>query len=216
MEDNMITTKIPPPKTTALNFGLGFSEELGVKIKGDVFGVLQNEDGSEEVVLDQSNIYTLDGGVLASILFSKNLGVGWTRGLDMLIVGTGASGSTASPDIADYRQRKINTPLYRKGFSSVVYRNSDGTLATVPTNIVDFTTTFESADAVGALTEMGLVATKTGVGNTSFGDQVNESFPTRTLTEDISAKDILVNYLTFPVINKPSGAILAITWRLTF
>lgn len=213
----MITTKIPPPKTTAVNFGLGLSEEVGIKVKGDVFGVLQHKDGREEIVLDKSNVYTLDGGILAAILFSKDLGGGFGRGIDMLAVGTGASGSSASPDIADYRQRKLNTPLFRKTFTSVVYRNTDGSLASVPTNIVDFTTTFESADAVGALTEMGLVCTLTGVGNTDFNAQVPEDFPARdAITEDVKEHDILINYLTFPVINKPSGAVLAITWRLTF
>lgn len=213
----MISTKIPPPKTTAVNFGLGFEDDLGIKVKGDVFGVLQYEDGREEIVLDKSNVYTLDGGILAAILFSRNLGAGFARGVDMLAVGTGASGSSASPDIADYRQRKINVPLFRKTFTSVVYRNSDGSLANVPTNIVDFTTTFESADAVGALTEMGLMCTVSGVsGGSAEFSQLADVFPSRDLTTDITGSDILVNYLTFPVINKPSGAILAITWRLTF
>lgn len=214
----MISTKIPPPKTTAVNFGFGFNENIGVKVKGDVFGVLQYEEGLEEIVLDKSNVYTLDGGILAAILFSKNLGAGFARGIDMLAVGTGASGSSASPDIADFRQRKINTPLFRKTFTSRVYRKPNGDLSTVPTNIVDFTTTFESADAVGALTEMGLVCTLSGVsGGTAEFNQINEAFPSRDVENtDITGSDILVNYLTFPVINKPSGAILAITWRLTF
>jgi hypothetical protein len=219
----MITTKIPPPKTTSVNFGFGFSDNVGIKIKGDVFGILKYADDTEEIVLDKSNIYTLDGGVAAAILFSKHLGLGWSKGIDMLAVGTGASGSSASPDIADYRQRKINTPLYRKGFTSVIYRKPDGTISEdgsknpIPTNIVDFTTTFESTDAVGALTEMGLVCTKTGTGNDSSDfDQLGDVFPARDLTVDVTTKDILINYLTFPVINKPSGAILAITWRLTF
>ena len=213
----MISTKIPPPKTTAVNFGLGFEDDLGIKVKGDVFGVLQYEDGREEIVLDKSNVYTLDGGILAAILFSRNLGAGFARGVDMLAVGTGASGSSASPDIADYRQRKINVPLFRKTFTSVLYRNADGSLASVPTNIVDFTTTFESADAVGALTEMGLMCTVSGVsGGSAEFSQLADVFPSRDLSTDITGSDILVNYLTFPVINKPSGAILAITWRLTF
>ena len=213
----MISTKIPPPKTTAVNFGLGFEDNLEIKVKGDVFGVLQYEDGREEIVLDKSNVYTLDGGILAAVLFSRNLGAGFTRGIDMLAVGTGASGSSASPDIADYRQRNINVPLFRKTFTSVVYRNADGSLASVPTNIVDFTTTFESADAVGALTEMGLMCSLSGVsGGSAEFSQLADVFPNRELTTDITGSDILVNYLTFPVINKPSGAILAITWRLTF
>ncbi len=213
----MISTKIPPPKTTNINFGLGLTENIGVKVKGDVFGVLQYADGREEIVLDKSNVYTLDGGILAAVLFSKNLGGNFNRGIDMLAVGTGASGSSASPDIADYRQRKLNTPLFRKTFSSRVYRNTDGSISGVPTNIVDFTTTFESADAVGALTEMGLMCTLSGTGeNPSDFNQSTDNFPTRTLTNDITTSDILVNYLTFPVINKPSGAVLSITWRLTF
>jgi hypothetical protein len=213
----MITTKIPPPRTTAVNFGFGFEETLGVKVKGDVFGVLQYENGKEEIVLDKSNVYTLDGGILAAILFSNDLGSGFARGIDMLAVGTGASGSSASPDIADYRQRSINTPLFRKGFTSRVYRKPDGSQSTVPTNIVDFTTTFESSDAVGALTEMGLMCTFSGVtGGPAEFSQLGDTFPNRDLNTDIKGSDILVNYLTFPVINKPSGAILAITWRLTF
>jgi len=223
MEEIMISTKIPPPKTTAINFGLGFEDKLGIKVKGDVFGVLQYENGKEEIVLDKSNVYTLDGGILAAILFSKDLGAGFARGIDMLAVGTGASGSSASPDIADYRQRSINTPLFRKGFTSRVYRTQDGSISKdindnpIPTNIVDFTTTFESADAVGALTEMGLMCTLSGVsGGPAEFNQLQDVFPTRDLESKISEYDILVNYLTFPVINKPSGAILAITWRLTF
>lgn len=217
MEENMISSKIPPPRTTAVNFGLGFEDKLGIKVKGDVFGVIRYEDGREEIVLDKSNVYTLDGGILAAVLFSKNLGAGFTRGIDMLAVGTGASGSTASPDIADYRQRKINVPLFRKTFTSRVYRKPNGDSSTVPTNIVDFTTTFESADAVGALTEMGLMCSLSGVsGGSAEFSQLTDVFPDRDLTTDITGSDILVNYLTFPVINKPSGAILAITWRLTF
>ena len=112
MEENMISTKIPPPKTTAVNFGFGFEDKLGIKVRGDVFGVLQYDDGREEIVLDKSNVYTLDGGILAALLFSRNLGAGFARGIDMLAVGTGASGSSASPDIADFRQRKINDRIW--------------------------------------------------------------------------------------------------------
>jgi len=222
MEDNMIKSQIPAPKTSAIQFGLGFSE-LGVKVKGDVFGVLIHADGSEEVVLDKSNIYTLDGGVLAALLFS---GDARARAIDMLGVGTGASGNAQSPDVADNRQRRLQTPLYRKEFSTPIFRTSSGAISedddgnSIPTNIVDFTTTFEASEAVGALTEMGLLSTSSGVEGSVF-DPVQESgsdvvFPSRDTTIDITEYDVLVNYLTFPVINKPNGSVLAITWRLTF
>jgi hypothetical protein len=45
---------------------------------------------------------------------------------------------------------------------------------------------------------------------------VLDVFPARDTTVDLNDFDVLVNYLTFPVINKPNGSVLAITWRLTF
>jgi hypothetical protein len=35
-------------------------------------------------------------------------------------------------------------------------------------------------------------------------------------TVDMTGKDTLVNYLTFPVINKPATSTLTWVWRLTF
>ena len=217
----MIKSKINPPSTTALNFGLGFSEQATLRVKGDVFGVLSFE-GQDEVVIDQSNIYTLDGGVLAALLFSNHLGQGNTRFINTLAVGTGASGSAQSPDTPDYHQRALNSPLYKKTFSSVTYRNADGTLSVdgttpIPTNIVDFTATFEASEAVGALNEMGLMAaTNTSSSPASFVSNPNNFPLERDTTIDVRDYDVLINYLTFPVINKPNGAVLAITWRLTF
>lgn len=219
----MIKTKIPAPKTTAIAFGLSFPEPLGIRVKGDVFAVLQHSDGSEEVVLDKSNIYTLDGGVLAALLFS---GDSRSRPIDMLAVGTGASGNAQAPDVADNRQRRLQVPLYRKAFSEPIYRTPTGEISQdesntpVPTNIVDFTTTFEASEAVGALTEMGLMSTSDGVEGSVFNpvqeDGSDVVFPSRDTSVILTDYDILANYLTFPVINKPNGSVLAITWRLTF
>jgi hypothetical protein len=216
----MIKSRITPPRTSAFNLGFGF-KEAQIQVRGDVFATLTSPSGDEEIVIDKSNIYTLDGGVLAAILFSNNAGAGNARFVNMLSVGTGASGSQQSPDIPDYQQRGLNSPLYKKTFSSVLYRKADGSLSEdgngnpIPTNIVDFTTTFESAEAVGALTEMGLVSSLNET-PTGFVSNPNNFPQDRDITENINAYDTLVNYLTFPVINKPNGAILAITWRLTF
>lgn len=199
-----ISDKINPPKTTALSFGLAFNEEIQSRVRGDVRIEL---DGV--TVLERTNIYTLDGGVLAAMLFS-----GVSRPLNMLAVGTGASGSSSSPDLADNRQRKLNAELIRKNFSSTVYRTSAGAISAVPTNVIDFTTVFSGSEAVGALTEMGLVSTFDP--SESVTTVLGDVFPERDTTSDLNDYDVLVNYLTFPVINKPSGAVLAITWRLTF
>jgi len=207
-----INDKITKPKTTALNLGFSFSENF-YRIKGDVkIELLKN--GNSELVYEKKNIYTLDGGVLAGMLFK-----GVTRPLNMLAVGTGATGNANSPDIADNRQRRLNTELLRKAFSSTVYRDANGDVSAVPTNVVDFTTVFENTEAVGALNEMGLLSTFDASANVQTPVQengVDVVFPSRDTSADLGTFDVLVNYLTFPVINKPNGSVLAITWRLTF
>lgn len=209
----MINDKIKSPKTTSLNYGFTFNENVGVRVRGDV--KIEFINGEErELVLEKTNIYTLDGGVLAGMLFS-----GVSRPINMLAVGIGASGLSNSPDIADNRQRRLNSELERKTFSSVVYRDTQGQVSVVPTNVVDFTTVFENTEAVGALTEMGLLSTvDANPVNTNPLQDGNGLvvFPSRDTTLDLGNFDVLVNYLTFPVINKPSGSVLAITWRLTF
>jgi len=95
-----------------------------------------------------------------------------------------------------------------------VYRDSEGGVSAVPTNVVDFTTSYGEAEAVGPLNEMGLLSPKSD--DPTVKNPVNADWPVYDPTIDLTDKDVLVNYLTFPVISKPSTAILTITWRLTF
>ena len=157
-------------------------------------------------MFEKDNIYTLDGGVLSAMMFS-----GISRSLDVLAVGKGARGGANNPDIPDARQRKLETEVTRKAFSSVVFRDSQGNVSAVPTNVVDFTTTFLGGEANDALNEMGLISLQ---GQAAAAN--TDNYPARDLTLDLNNFDVLVNYLTFPVINKPNGSVLAITWRLTF
>jgi len=163
---------------------------------------------------EKDNVITKDGGVLAAMLFQDRGGV--SRGLAMLTVGSGARGSLLNPDSPHVNQRKLNAELEtgRKGFASVVYRDAEGGVSAVPTNVVDFTTSYGEAEAVGPLNEMGLVSPKSD--DPTVKNPVDAEWPTYDATVDLTDKDILVNYLTFPVISKPSTAILTITWRLTF
>jgi hypothetical protein len=199
-----IQEKIPQPSFSP-TFGLAFNEST-IHVKGRVTITLKKE-GREDVVFEKDNIYTLDGGVLASMMFS-----GINRSLNMLAVGTSANGSSSNPDIPDSRQRKLNAELFRKEFSSVVFRDENGNISAVPTNVVDFTTTFSGAEANGALNEMGLLSAV----DVNQPANNTDNYPNRDTTLDLNNFDVLVNYLTFPVINKPNGSILAITWRLTF
>jgi len=161
---------------------------------------------------ERDNIITLDGGVLAAMLFAA--GATMTSGITMLAVGTGATGPLLNPDAPDPRQRHLNAEIARKPFSSVTFRNSAGAVSSVPTNVVDFTTIFGEGEAVGPLNEMGLMRTISM--NPLVLNPVPSVFPAYDPTVDLTLFDVEVNYLTFSVVSKPSTSVLTITWRLTF
>lgn len=178
--------------------------------RGEVFFQL-TDSKTGELLLDkhQKNLVVRDGGVLAAMLFAA--GVTGTSGISMLAVGTGATGPLLNPDVPDPRQRHLNAEIARKAFSSVTFRNSAGAVSSVPTNVVDFTAIFGEGEAVGPLNEMSLV--RPGIGGAITPVPV---FPTYDPTVDLTNFDILINYLTFSVVSKPSTSILTVTWRLTF
>lgn len=180
--------------------------------RGDVI-ILMEDARTGEVLHEEvrKNIITLDAGILAAILFRDSAS---RRGVNMLAVGTGATGSLLSPNAPDARQRKLNAEIARKPFSSTTFRDANGNAVAIPTSIVDFTCVFDEGEAVGPLTEMGLLSTISA--NPAITNPNPDNFPTRDLTRDLTLYDILVNYLTFGVITKPSTARLSFTWRLTF
>lgn len=180
-------------------------------LKGKYIITLTDEVTGE--VLDHreaENIITLDAGILAALEFRNNL----TRNsLNMLAVGTGATGNLLSPDAPDNRQRKLNTPLFRKAFATTTFRTALGVASAIPTNIVDFTTVFAGNEAVGPINEMALVSAI----NLAGPELPNpNAYPVYDPTVDVVGLDVIVNYATFGVLVKPLGAILSLTWRLTF
>ena len=199
-----------------MKLGASVTHADHVPIGKGTFMLEMRDAASGEVLVSwvRDNVITKDGGVLAAMLFQDRGGV--SRGLSMLAVGSGARGSLLNPDAPHINQRKLNAELVtgRKGFASVVYRDAEGGVSAVPTNVVDFTTSYGEAEAVGPLNEMGLVSPKSD--DPTVKNPVDAEWPNYDPTVDLTEKDILVNYLTFPVISKPSTAILTITWRLTF
>ena len=182
-----------------------------------IIELIDEETGNLIERYELNNIITDDGGVFAAMMFSNlltPLPATSNGGLTMLAVGTGATGSVLNPDAPDPKQRSLNAEIGRKTFSLVQFRDSAGSISAVPTNIVDFTTTYTAAEAVGALNEMGLMRTISL--NPAITNPNPDVFPAYDPTRDLNAFDAMVNYLTFPVINKPNTAILTITWRLTF
>lgn len=172
---------------------------------------LRDENGDQIHYFEKDNVITLDAGIQAARLFRDS---SETTNLKMLAIGTGATGAVNSPDAPDSRQRRLNGEISRKAFASTTFRDSGGNAVAYPTNIVDYTTSFGAAEAVGSLNEMGLIVP---VSDNPATLNLNPNiFPTRDTTLDISSYDVLVNYLTFGVVNKPAGSVLTITWRLTF
>ena len=181
--------------------------------KGEVF--IEMVDASTGEVLHKDhrqNVITLDAGILAAILFRDPSSR--THGFNMLSVGTGATGAILSPDAPDARQRKLNAEIARKPWSSTTFRDASGAAVAIPTNVVDFTCTFDESEAVGPLNEMGIQSTISA--NPASTSPNPDAYPNRDLTRDLTTFDILGNYLPFSVISKPNTARLSITWRVSF
>lgn len=199
---------------TAFKMGFGMSHTSALsQPKGRfILTMVDSETGEILEHWEKDNVITNDAGILAARLFRDNAEP--NHGVNMLSVGTGATGPLLSPDAPSADQRRLNNEIARKGFSSTTFRNASGVAVAYPTNIVDFTTTFGEAEAVGPLNEMGLLCTISD--NTTVKNPNPNAYPLRDTTLDITTYDVLVNYLTFSVVTKPSTAILTITWRLTF
>lgn len=191
-----------------------FSREAGLRqVQGEVFFELVDANSGDVLLKDhRKNVITLDASILAAMLFrdpdSRNFGA------NMLAVGTGATGALLSPDAPDPKQRRLNAEIARKPWSTTVFRDGSGAAVAIPTNIVDFTCTFDEGEAVGPLNEMGIFSTESG--NPLVQNLNPNIFPIRDTTVDVSSLDILMNYLTFSVLSKPATARLTITWRITF
>ncbi len=201
----------PVRQQVKLGVALQHAEE-GLRPKKGTF-IVKMWDGETGEILEErvvDNIITLDAGIAGAAHFKGDL----TGGLKMLAVGTGATGNILSPDAPQNTQRKLNTEIDRKAFSSTTYRTAAGVAVSYRTNIVDFTTTYGESEAVGALNEMGLMVPASI--NPETLNPINNGPTNYDPTIDVDGLDLMVNYLTFSVISKPATAVLAITWRLTF
>lgn len=119
-------------------------------------------------------------------------------GISYLAVGTGGSGwNLQNPPQPTKTQTELENEIARKSYTTndVSFVDPDtGDPTTVPTNVVDFTATFAETEAVGPLVEMGM-----------FGGDAT----------DLAASGTMVNYRTFPVVNKSSSMTLTIIFRVT-
>jgi hypothetical protein len=190
-------------------------EDFRRYIRGDVYFYLRNgKTGHLEEKRELRNLVVLDASILIARLMKNNVEPPF--GIFCLAVGTGNIGwNPMNPPAATNTQRSLWSEIARKTFANTQFINAGGLPVAIPTLVVDFTTTYAEAEAVGPLDEMGLIG-----GNVSTNlSQRNPVLPpngTYDPTVDLTQFETLVNYLTFPVLNKPATSTLTIVWRLTF
>ena len=129
----------------------------GYKSRGDVF--IELREGGTGVLQERRellNLVVLDASILIARLMKDNQEP--PHGIFALAVGTGQVGwNPMSPPAATNTQRALWSEIARKTFASTNFVDGGGIPAAYPTHVVDFTTTYAEAEAVGPLDEMGLL-----------------------------------------------------------
>ncbi len=189
--------------------------EKGYYIRGDVFFKMHNgKTGELELERELRNLVVLDASILIARLMKDSAEP--PHGIFALAVGTGDSGwNPMSPPAPTNTQRSLYAEITRKTFSDTQFVDVSGVPVAYPTKVVDFTTTFTESEAVGPLVEMGLIGGNVST-NLSVRNPVLPPNGAYDPTVDLTDFDTLINYLTFPVVNKPATSTFEITWRLTF
>ncbi len=199
----------------SLNLVSRVEEPKGYYIRGDV--TVELRDGTSGDLVERRehrNLVVKDASILLARLLKDNSEAPF--GAFCLAVGTGDAGwSVLSPPAPTNTQRSLYSEIARKTFANTQFINSGGIPVGYPTNVVDFTTTFTESEAVGPLCEMGLVGGNVS-SNLAIKNPVTPANGTYDATVDLTTKETLINYLTFPVISKPPTSTMTIVWRLTF
>jgi len=177
-------------------FALKYKEKLA-PLSGEVWVKTKDINTGKEIeAYHSTNIIVNTASVLIARLLKDNSEP--DGGITYLAVGTGGSGWDLQnpPQPVNY-QTELNNETARKAFTTedVTFVDPDtGDPTTVPTNVLDFTATFAETEAVGPLVEMGL-----------FGGDAT----------DLADSGTMVNFRTFPVINKSNSMTLTIIFRIT-
>lgn len=161
------------------------------------------------------NIITTDASIIVARLIADPTEP--TSGAFALAVGTGDTGwDLQNVPVALSTQGSLFAEIDRKEFSAIDFINAGtGLTSTIPTNILDFTVTFATSEAVGPLVEMGIVCaaidivpplTATPLPQVSWNDPA----------VDRRLWDMFLNVRNFNVINKPGTMTLTFVWRVTF
>ncbi len=189
-----------------------YSGEVFWQVRDAATGELQSEG-------HRKNIVTRDASILVARLM-KSPPVPNTSeprfGCYALAVGTGDVGwDLQNPPVATDTQRSLYNEISRKQMQVSEFIDGDGGVSGIPTRVVDFTTTFSESEAVGPLVEMGILGGDVDT-NLSIRNPILPPNGVYDDSVDVTGKDMLVNYISYPVINKPATSTLSWTWRLSF
>jgi hypothetical protein len=195
------------------------SEDRVPPYRGEVFWTLRHSVTGE--VLSEGhrkNVVTLDASILVARLM-KSPPVPNTSeprfGCYALAVGTGDVGwDLQNPPVATDTQRSLYNEIARKQLQVTEFIDGDGGVSGIPTHVIDLTTTFSESEAVGPLVEMGILGGDVDT-NLSVTNPILPPNGIYDPTVNVVGKDMLVNFLSFPVINKPATSTLSWTWRLS-
>lgn len=168
-------------------------EDYTKRPKGELFLILK-EKGKIIKTYHHSNIIVNTASILIARLLKDSNEP--TAGISFLGVGSGNDGwDPFDPPAPTTSQTLLENEFYRKSISTSTFVDPQtAEPTTVPTNIVDYATTFSEAEAVGPIMELAL-----------FGGEASATTNTGTM----------LNWRTFPVINKTNAMTLTIIFRIT-
>jgi hypothetical protein len=168
-------------------------EEEPKHLKGELFLFLK-QDGKIIKTIHQSNIIVNTASILIARLLKDNTEP--NAGISFLGVGSGNEmWDPFDPPAPTTSQTLLENEFFRKNISTSTFVDPQTAEPTTNhTNIVDYATTFSEAEAVGPIMELSL-----------FGGEASSTIDTGTM----------VNWRTFPVINKTNAMTLTIIFRIT-
>lgn len=168
-------------------------EENAKKLKGELFLFLR-ENGKLIKTIHQKNVIVNTASVLIARLLKDNTEP--PTGISFLAVGSGNDAwDPFNPPAPTTSQTLLESEMFRTSISASTFVDPQTAEPTsVFTNIVDYATTFSESQAVGPIMELAL-----------FGGDATSTPNTGTM----------INWRTFPVINKTNAMTLTIIFRIT-
>ena len=204
-------------QTPSLFISQKYSDKLH-GIRGEIFWTAKCSKTGKTTTGHIQNIVSLDASILIARLLkgtsTPNVS-GPAFGIYALAVGTGdLSWNIQNPPPSTNTQRSLFNEIGRKAISVSSFIDPDGSISGVPTNILDLTTTFAEGEAVGPITEMGLLGGDIST-NMSIRNPILPPNGAYDGTVDLTGMDTLCNYKSFPVINIGPTMSVNWTWRLS-